>query len=201
MTEVTRVPLQPIASGSLMKFFLGVLVGALLAGGVAWFLARPASVDVDVVTAGEGPSPQEGDAVFVDYVGKLEDGTVFDQSPPRPEIPAEIAELIPQGSYMELGGVVPGFRDALMQMQKGGVYTVEIPAELAYGANPPAGSPIPPNADLIFEVTLHEFMTQEELQARAMQINQIMAASQGAAGEGGEGAAPAAPAPAPAPAE
>ncbi|HSG54678.1 MAG TPA: FKBP-type peptidyl-prolyl cis-trans isomerase [Paracoccaceae bacterium] len=198
MTEVTRVPLQPIASGSLMKFFLGVLVGALLAGGVAWFLARPASVDVDVVTAGEGPSPQEGDAVFVDYVGKLEDGTVFDQSPPRPEIPAEIAELIPQGSYMELGGVVPGFRDALMQMQKGGVYTVEIPAELAYGANPPAGSPIPPNSDLTFEVTLHEFMTQEELQARAMQINQIMAASQGAAGEGGEGAAPAAPAPAPA---
>lgn len=200
MTEVTRVPLQPIASGSLMKFFLGVLVGALLAGGVAWFLARPATVDVDVVTAGEGPSPQEGDAVFVDYVGKLEDGTVFDQSPPRPEIPAEIAELIPQGSYMELGGVVPGFRDALMQMQKGGVYTVTIPAELAYGANPPAGSPIPPNADLTFEVTLHEFMTQEALQARAMQINQIMAASQGAAGEGGEGAAPA-PAPAPAPAE
>jgi FKBP-type peptidyl-prolyl cis-trans isomerase FkpA len=197
MTEVTRVPLQPIASGSMMKFWLGVLVGALLAGAVAWFLTRPDTVDVETVTAGTGESPKEDDAVFVDYVGKLEDGTVFDQSPPRPEIPAEIADLIPQGSYMELSGVVPGFREAILQMQKGGVYTVTIPAELAYGANPPAGSPIPPNADLTFDVTLHDFFTQEQLQERAMQINQVMAQAQAAAGEGGEGA----PAPAPAPAE
>lgn len=193
MTEVTRVPLQPIASGSMMKFWLGVLIGAALAAGVAWFLTRPASVDVDVVTAGEGLSPQAEDAVFIDYVGKLEDGTVFDQSPPRPEIPAEIASLIPEGSYMELSGVVPGFREAVLQMQAGGVYTVTIPAELAYGANPPAGSPIPANADLTFDITLHEFMTQEQLQARAMEINTVMAQAQGAAGEGGEAAAPPAP--------
>ena len=193
MTDVTRVPLQPIASGSMMKFWRGVLVGALLAGAVAWFLTRPDTVDVETITAGTGESPKEDDAVFVDYVGKLEDGTVFDQSPPRPEIPAEIADLIPQGSYMELSGVVPGFREAIMQMQKGGQYTVTIPAELAYGANPPAGSPIPPNADLTFEVTLHDFFTQEQLQERAMQINQVMAEAQAAAGEGG-----AAPAPAPA---
>jgi FKBP-type peptidyl-prolyl cis-trans isomerase FkpA len=173
-----------------------VLIGAALAAGVAWFLTRPASVDVEVVTAGEGPSPQAEDAVFVDYVGKLEDGTVFDQSPPRPEIPAEIADLIPQGSYMELAGVVPGFREAVLQMQAGGVYKVTIPAELAYGANPPAGSPIPADADLTFDITLHEFMTQEQLQARAMEINTVMAQAQGAAGEGGEAAAPAAAPPA-----
>jgi FKBP-type peptidyl-prolyl cis-trans isomerase FkpA len=59
------------------------------------------------------------------------------------------------------------------------------------------GSPIPPNADLTFDVTLHDFFTQEQLQERAMQINQVMAQAQAAAGEGGEGA----PAPAPAPAE
>lgn len=192
MTEVTRVPLQPIASGSMMKFWLGVLVGAALAAAVAWFLTRPASVDVEVVTAGEGPSPQAEDAIFVDYVGKLEDGTVFDQSPPRPEIPAAIADLIPEGSYMELSGVVPGFREAVLQMQAGGVYKVTIPAELAYGANPPAGSPIPADADLTFDITLHEFMTQEQLQARAMEINTVMAQTQGAAGEGGAPAAPAA---------
>jgi FKBP-type peptidyl-prolyl cis-trans isomerase FkpA len=50
---------------------------------VAWFLTRPDTVDVETVTAGTGESPKEDDAVFVDYVGKLEDGTVFDQSPPR----------------------------------------------------------------------------------------------------------------------
>lgn len=199
MAEVTRVPLQPIEKGSLMKFWLGVLVGAALAGAVAWFTSRPATVDVDTIVAGEGASPQEEDAVFVDYVGKLEDGTVFDQSPPRPtDIPPAIAELIPQGTYMELSGVVPGFREALMQMQKGGRYTVTIPAELAYGANPPAGSPIPANADLTFDVTLHDFFTQEELQARAMQINQIMQQSMA---EGADGAAAPEAAPEAAPAQ
>ncbi|MFC3100314.1 FKBP-type peptidyl-prolyl cis-trans isomerase [Altererythrobacter lauratis] len=191
MAEVTRVPLQPIASGSMMKFWLGVLIGAALAGAVAWFLTRPDTVDVEVITAGTGPSPQETDAVFVEYVGKLADGTVFDQSPPRPEIPEAIADLIPEGSYMELQGVVPGFREAILQMQKGGKYKVEIPAALAYGANPPAGSPIPPNADLTFEVTLHEFLTQEQLQERVTQINTIMAAQQPEPG--------ATPAPAPTP--
>lgn len=195
MAEVTRVPLPDIAKGSMAKFILGVLVGAALASAVAWFLARPGTVDVDVITAGEGPSPTAEDVVFVDYVGKLEDGTVFDQSPPRPEIPAQIASLIPQGAYLEMGGVVPGFRDALLQMQKGGHYTVNIPAELAYGANPPAGSPIPANADLTFDITLHDFMTQEQLAERAAQINAIMAEAQGEGGEGGApAAAPAAPA-------
>ena len=202
MTEVTRVPLQPIAGGSLIKFFLGVIVGAALASGVAWWMARPASVDVETITAGTGANPAEDSAVFVDYTGKLEDGTVFDQSPPRGDIPAQIAHLIPQGSYMELSGVVPGFRDALLQMQKGGHYTVHIPAELAYGANPPAGSPIPANADLTFDVTLHEIMTPAQVQERLAQIQAItstMPAPEGAEG-GAAPAAPAAPAPEPAPA-
>ena len=189
MAEVTRVPLPEIAKGSLMKFWLGVIVGAALASAVAWFITRPASVDVETSTAGTGESPKEGDAVFVDYVGKLEDGTVFDQSPPRGEIPEQIAHLIPEGSYMELGGVVPGFRDALMQMQKGGRYRVEIPAELAYGANPPPGSPIPANADLTFEVTLHEIMTPEQVQERLAQINAIASQLAPAGAEGGAGAA------------
>jgi len=193
MTEVTRVPLQPIASGSLLKFFLGVIVGAALASAVAWYIARPASVDVETITAGTGATPAEGDAVFVDYVGKLEDGTVFDQSPPRGEIPEQIAHLIPQGTYMELGGVVPGFREALMQMQKGGRYTVTVPAEKAYGASPPPGSPIPANAALTFDVTLHEIMTPEQVQERLAQINAI--AGQLAPPEGAEGAAAGAAAP------
>ena len=195
MTEVTRVPLQPIASGSMMKFWLGVLVGALLAGAVAWFLNREETVDVDVVTAGEGASPAEDDLAFIEYVGKLEDGTVFDQSPPRSGIPPEIDHLIPTGVPMELSTAIPGFREALMQMQKGGTYEVTIPGHLAYGATPPPGSPIPPNAELTFEVTLHDFLTPAQVQERSQQINEVLMAAQAAAGEGGEGGAPV-PAPA-----
>jgi FKBP-type peptidyl-prolyl cis-trans isomerase FkpA len=37
-------------------------------------------------------------------------------------------------------------------MQKDGRYKIRIPSELAYGATPPPGAPIPPNADLDFDV-------------------------------------------------
>jgi FKBP-type peptidyl-prolyl cis-trans isomerase FkpA len=39
-------------------------------------------------------------------------------------------------------------------MKVGGTRRLLIPAALAYGANPPAGSGIPPNADLVFDITL-----------------------------------------------
>ena len=36
MTEVTRVPLQPVAKGSLTKLWIGVIVAALIGVGLAW---------------------------------------------------------------------------------------------------------------------------------------------------------------------
>ena len=53
---------------------------------------------------------------------------------------------------MLAGQVIPGFAEALTRMQKGGKYKIRIPSDLAYGANPQPGSPIPPNADLDFDV-------------------------------------------------
>ena len=53
---------------------------------------------------------------------------------------------------MIAGQVIPGFAEALTKMQKGGRYKIHIPGKLAYGANPPPGSPFGPNADLDFDV-------------------------------------------------
>jgi FKBP-type peptidyl-prolyl cis-trans isomerase len=39
-------------------------------------------------------------------------------------------------------------------MKVGGTRRLLIPAAEAYGANPPSGSGIPANADLVFDVTL-----------------------------------------------
>ncbi len=175
MAEVTRVPLQPIAKGSLLKLWLGVLVAVLLAAGIAW-AAQPKGLIVTELTAGagDGDTPELTDVIFIDYVGKTTDGTEFDRSqpvpPPPPEIAAAIGDLIPDGQMMELASTVPGFQQALVQMERGGSYEVTIPARLAYGDNPPPGSPIEPNADLVFEITLHEFMNEAELQARSSQI-------------------------------
>jgi FKBP-type peptidyl-prolyl cis-trans isomerase FkpA len=54
MTEITRVPLQPIARGSLTKLWIGIAAVALAAGGIA-YAAMPASVDVETLSGGSGP--------------------------------------------------------------------------------------------------------------------------------------------------
>src|SRR5690606_7687453 len=100
-------------------------------------------------------------------------------------------------------GMVPGFREAAMQMQRGGKYTVEIPAAKAYGEtgrlNPQTGEGIPPNADLTFEIELVDFMPLAEAEQKFQQLQMMMMQQQqqGAQGEGGAAAPnqPAAPAP------
>jgi FKBP-type peptidyl-prolyl cis-trans isomerase FkpA len=177
MTEITRVPLQPIAKGSLGKLWVGVAAALLAAGGIAW-AAMPASVQVDTVVAGKGASPTMADVALINYKGTLPDGKVFDQA---------------QYSPMPLDGVVPGFSKALMQMQKGGKYKVVIPSSLAYGAK--GSGPIPPNTDLTFEIELLDFTTREnfEQQMRMMQqMQQMQGGAHGAPG-GPEAAIPSHP--------
>lgn len=199
MAEVTRVPLKPISRGSLVMLFLGIVIGLAIAGAFAWATA-PKGVDVEVVKAGTGDNPKATDVVFVHYTGKLADGTVFDQSQ---AIPLPVQGILPEGTPLPLENMVPGFREAALQMQRGGKYTVEIPADKAYGAegriNPQTGEGVPPNADLTFEIELVDFMPMAEVERRFQQLQQMMAQQGPPAGPGG--AAPGqTPAPAPAPA-
>ena len=202
MTEITRVPIQPIARGSLTKLWLGVAAAVLLAAGLAW-TAQPKGVDVDVVTQGTGPSPSKTDVVFVRYTGKLADGTVFDQSQ---DVPLPIEGLLPKGSPLPLSRMIPGFAEGAVQMKKGGKYTLFIPADKGYGAegqkDQQGTQVIPPNADLSFDVELVDFMTEADFQRRIQVLQQAMQMQQGqgGAGAGAEaGAGSGAPQPAPPP--
>ena len=198
MAEVTRVPLQPLSRGSLLMLFLGVLLGLAIAGAYAWITAPP-GVDVTEVRAGTGDNPKATDVVFVRYTGKLKDGTVFDKSQ---DIPLPVPGVLPEGTPLPLEQMVPGFREAAMQMQRGGKYTVEIPAAKAYGEtgrmDPQTGQGVPPNSDLTFDIELVDFMPLPEVEAKFQQLQQMMMQQQ----QGAQGAAPggASPAPAPAPA-
>ena len=174
MTEITRVPLLPIAKGSLLKIWLGVAL--VIAAGVALsWKSMPALVKVQTVHAGEGASPGMGDVAIINYKGTLKDGTVFDEQ---------------QNAPLPLQGVVPGFTKALMQMQAGGKYHVIIPAKLGYGDH--QVGPIPPNSDLTFDIDLLQFMPVQEFQQRMqmmrqMQQQQMQQQKGGAAGPGGPG--------------
>ena len=53
---------------------------------------------------------------------------------------------------------------------------------MAYGAEPPPGSPIPPNADLTFEIEVTGLMTRADFDQRLQMLQQTM--MQGQAGEG-----------------
>jgi FKBP-type peptidyl-prolyl cis-trans isomerase FkpA len=184
MTEITRVPLQPIAKGSLTKLWLGIAIAVLLAAGLAW-AALPKGVTVDTVAAGTGPSPTKDDVVFVRYTGKLVDGTVFDKSQ---DITLPVQGLLPQGSPLPLGRMIPGFSEGAVQMKKGGKYTLFIPAEKGYGAegqkDQQGNQVIPPNADLTFDVELVDFMSEADFQRRLEVLQQAMQMQQGQGGQG-----------------
>ena len=146
--SATQVPFRPISRATRIRTFAGLVLLVLAGFALAWFGASPlrgettaSGLNFRTVQAGEGPQINAVDGVMIEYEGRLaSDGTVFDTTEGKGPAP------------MIAGQVIPGFAEALQKMQKGGRYKIRIPSGLAYGATPPAGGPIPPNADLDFDV-------------------------------------------------
>jgi FKBP-type peptidyl-prolyl cis-trans isomerase len=89
---------------------------------------------------GTGQEAKAGDSVVVDYVGALaSNGVIFDNG---------------SGTSLSLDQVIDGWKEGIPGMKVGGTRRLLIPAAQAYGANPPANSGIPANANLVFDVTL-----------------------------------------------
>jgi FKBP-type peptidyl-prolyl cis-trans isomerase FkpA/FKBP-type peptidyl-prolyl cis-trans isomerase FklB len=99
-------------------------------------------LQVEMLAAGEGPTPTATDTVLVHYEGRLADGTVFDSSYQRG-----------QPAAFGVSDVIPGWTEGLQLMRPGGKARFTIPPELGYGAAG-AGGVIPPNAVLVFDVEL-----------------------------------------------
>jgi len=95
------------------------------------------------IVEGDGPMPEEGQIVIVDYTGWLEDGTKFDSSVDRGQ-----PFTFPLGT----GSVIAGWDEGVATMKVGGKRQLMIPADLAYGEG--GSGSIPPGATLIFDVEL-----------------------------------------------
>ena len=66
---------------------------------------------------------KQGDRVEIEYVGRLEDGTVFDSTDGRGAFAFEAGS----------SNIIPGMSEAVVGMNVGDSKTVEIPPEQAYG--------------------------------------------------------------------
>jgi FKBP-type peptidyl-prolyl cis-trans isomerase FkpA len=94
---------------------------------------------------GTGKEVKAGDTVTVDYTGAVAATGIIFQSSKDSGQPVSFP----------LEGVIKGWTDGLPGMKAGGTRRLVIPADQAYGANPPAGSGIPANAPLVFDITLY----------------------------------------------
>jgi FKBP-type peptidyl-prolyl cis-trans isomerase len=112
-------------------------------------ITTASGLQYEVLTEGTGEYPGPDDIVKVHYRGALIDGIVFDSTYERGE-PAEFP----------LEGVIPGWSEGIRLMKTGGKSRFYIPSKLAYGVQG-AGSAIPPNAVIIFEVELLDAYTPE----------------------------------------
>ncbi len=93
---------------------------------------------------GSGARPVDTDVVKVNYVGRLSDGTVFDDA---------------KGSPIEfnVNKLIPGFTEGLKMMKAGGTYRLLIPYNLAYGEKG-IGGIIPGYSALDFTINLIEIV-------------------------------------------
>ena len=181
MTEVTQVPQQPVAKGTMTRLWIGIAATCVAAAGLAWAgtakvsgtacstrdfkgarpVTTPTGLMFQTLKAGKGASPTDTDVTLVDYKGTLRGGKQFDAN---------------QRTPLPVSGMIPGFTEALKMMQVGGSYKFCIPPAIGYGAT--ANERIPANSVLFFEVNLLDYKSQAEIEAMQRQMQQMQAQGQ-----------------------
>ncbi|HUS02534.1 MAG TPA: FKBP-type peptidyl-prolyl cis-trans isomerase [Chitinophagaceae bacterium] len=78
--------------------------------------------------------------ITIKYVGKLTNGTVFDQTTGT------------ETRTFKLGNLIVGWQKGIPLISSGGKITLYLPPSLGYGSA--GGGPIPPNSILIFDIEL-----------------------------------------------
>jgi FKBP-type peptidyl-prolyl cis-trans isomerase len=108
----------------------------------------PTGLQIITLEKGEAQMPKVGQEVKVKYVGFLENGQIFEES---------------DGGFKYILGdktIIPGWNEALQLMHLGEKAVIILPPYLAYGAKgskdqfEPEKYSVPPNATILFEITL-----------------------------------------------
>jgi FKBP-type peptidyl-prolyl cis-trans isomerase FkpA len=128
---------------TLHTFAIGGLIALSACSALAGPAERsPSGLVYESLKDGTGAQPTAQSNVQVHYRGTLADGREFDSSYKRGE-PATFP----------LNRVIPCWTEGVAKMREGGKAKLTCPPEIAYGSRG-AGSAVPPNATLTFEVEL-----------------------------------------------
>ncbi len=122
----------------------------------------PSGLKMLIVQSGTGVKPALNSEVWMSYAGYFENGNLFDSN--YEEVAKQYAQFDPNRA--EANGyspfpmicnneatLIPGFKEGMLNLKYGEKAILYIPAHLAYGESG-AGSVIPPNSNLIFEIEL-----------------------------------------------
>ena len=112
----------------------------------------PTKVKTTVLKPGDGPKATKTSYLTVDYVGvSCTSGQQFDSSWDRADpITMAMAKAKPTASAFS---VIPGWTTGLLGQKQGSTVQIDIPADQAYGAQPPSAE-IAPNDPLTFIVKI-----------------------------------------------
>ena len=106
-------------------------------------IKTPTGLLFEVITEGEGESPDENDMVYLRYECRLIDGKLVNKSDEK------------NNAIMTVNETIPGFSEGLQKMKIGGKYRLYIPSELGYGEE--GSKSIPGGAAAIFDVELLDY--------------------------------------------
>ena len=171
--SVTAVPIRPLARGSVLKLWIGLLLLVVAAGALAWvgtsgqqIVTTASGLRYRVIEEGTGPTVTPADLVALRYKLRKEDGTLIQDS-----------DQTGQPFVTGTEGVFPGFSEGLQLMQQGGKYMLWLPPGLHVQQPLPPGAPFGADDTLVFEIEV-------------LQIAPGMAAMQQMMGPPGAGAPP-----------
>jgi FKBP-type peptidyl-prolyl cis-trans isomerase len=133
-----------VLSGLLINSFFGYVPSNAEKTAATASPAASEKVKMEDLKVGTGKEVKPGDTISVNYKGTLTNGKQFDSSYDR---------NTPFETKIGVGAVIKGWDEGIVGMKVGGKRKLTIPPSLGYGSAG-AGSSIPPNSTLIFEVEL-----------------------------------------------
>jgi len=123
----------------------GVMQPVELPSGLKYVILKKAAADAK--------SPRQGSPVTVHYTGWLEDANKPGSPDESKKFDSSLDRGMPFQFALGMGRVIKGWDEGVALMKVGEIRRLIIPADLGYGARG-AGGAIPPNATLVFDVTL-----------------------------------------------